>query len=117
MVQAGQVDPSSLDPLIGVDKGQGFLKVSMFQCLLLLGLTVTFKVGMILVNSEGAGEEDKGERSKYEEVKFLLKIISILLLFHREFVQNSSSLAVLKSYCYWLLLQMWKRILRIYLKF
>ena len=30
VVQARQVDPSSNDPLVGLDKGQGFLKVDSY---------------------------------------------------------------------------------------
>ena len=51
VVQARQVEMVNLEPLIGIDGGQGFLKV-----------------GLILVETENGPTSPTGERSKYSEV-------------------------------------------------
>ena len=75
-IQSRGLDHSQVEPLIGVDGGQGFLKV-----------------GLIL-NECQTEEESKGERSKYSEVLLFLKKINNHLFSSRGCVLRCSNQAV-----------------------
>ena len=65
VIKARGLNPGEVEPLTGIDSGQGFLKV-----------------GMIINDLEENDEPEEGTRAKYSEVKILIRFKKFIVFYN-----------------------------------